>query len=205
VKTLADPSTRVQLCGSLAVEVCGRRAETALPGRQGRLLFAYLAVNRQRSVSRDELADALWGERPPAGADAALTVLLSKTRTALRPAEVQGRNELRLALPRDAWIDVEAALEAVHRAESAVEQGRWREAWGAALVARFVAARGFLAGHDAPWVEGWRRRLATSWSGRWRPTPRPASGWAGPSWPPPSGPPWNWSSGRRSGRAATGC
>lgn len=27
-------------------------------------------------------------------------------------------------------------------------------------MARFVAARGFLAGHDAPWVEGWRRRLA---------------------------------------------
>jgi SARP family transcriptional regulator, regulator of embCAB operon len=157
---LADPSTRVQLCGTLAVEVCGRQAETALPGRRGRLLFAYLAVNRQRSVSRDQLADALWGERPPVGADAALTVLLSKTRTALRPAEVQGRNELRLALPRDAWIDVEAALEAVHRAESAVEQGRWREAWGAALVARFVAARGFLAGHDAPWVEVWRRRLA---------------------------------------------
>lgn len=66
MKTLADPSTRVQLCGSLAVEVCGRRAETALPGRQGRLLFAYLAVNRQRSVSRDELADALWASgRPP--------------------------------------------------------------------------------------------------------------------------------------------
>jgi len=27
-------------------------------------------------------------------------------------------------------------------------------------VARFVAARRFLAGHDAAWVEVWRRRLA---------------------------------------------
>jgi DNA-binding response OmpR family regulator len=61
--TLADPPTRVQLCGALAVEVCGRRVEAALPGRQGRLLFAYLAVNRQRAVTRDELADAVWGER----------------------------------------------------------------------------------------------------------------------------------------------
>jgi DNA-binding SARP family transcriptional activator len=160
VKTLADPPTRVQLCGALAVEIRGRRVEAALPGRQGRLLFAYLAVNRQRSTSRDELADALWGERVPSGADAALTVLLSKTRAALRPGDVQGRGELRLALPQDAWIDVEAALEAVHRAESAVAQGRWREAWGAALVARFVATRRFLAGHDAAWVEVWRRRLA---------------------------------------------
>jgi DNA-binding SARP family transcriptional activator len=157
---MAESPTRVQLCGQLAVEVCGRRVEGALPGRQGRLLFAYLAVNRQRPVSRDELADAVWGERLAAGAEAALTVLLSKTRTALRPADIQGRGELRLALPPEAWIDVEAALEAVHRAESAVAQERWPEAWGAALVARFVAARQFLAGHDATWVEAWRRRLA---------------------------------------------
>jgi SARP family transcriptional regulator, regulator of embCAB operon len=158
--TLADSPTRVQLCGPLAVEVCGRRVEAALPGRQGRLLLAYLAVNRQRPVSRDELVDAVWGERLAAGADAALTVLLSKTRTALRPADVHGRGELRLALPPDAWIDVEAALEAVHRAESAVTQGRWAEAWGAAKVGRYVATRRFLAGQDAAWVETWRRRLA---------------------------------------------
>jgi SARP family transcriptional regulator, regulator of embCAB operon len=157
---LAEPLTRVQLCGTLAVEIYGQRVEAAFPGRQGRLLFAYLAVNRQRSVSRDELADAVWGEHLAAGADAALTALLSKTRTALRPADVHGRGELRLALPEDAWIDVEAALEAVHRAESAVAQGRWHEAWGAALAARLVAARRFLVGHDAAWVEVWRRRLA---------------------------------------------
>jgi hypothetical protein len=59
-----------------------------------------------------------------------LTVLLSKTHAALRPAGVEGRGELRLALPQGAWIDVEAALEAVHWAESAVALGRWQEAWG---------------------------------------------------------------------------
>ena len=110
-------------------------------------------------MTRDELADALWGERLPAGADGALTVLLSRTRAALRPAGIQGRGELRLVLPDDAWVDVEAALEAVHRAESAVALGRWQEAWGAALVARFVAGRRFLAGHDAAWIDAWRRRL----------------------------------------------
>jgi hypothetical protein len=75
---------------------------------------------------------------------------------------VHGRGELRLALPPDTWVDVEAALEAVHRAESAVTQGRWHEAWGAALVSRYVARRRFLAGHDAAWVEAWRRRLAAA-------------------------------------------
>jgi SARP family transcriptional regulator, regulator of embCAB operon len=77
----------------------------------------------------------------------------------VRPADIHGRSELRLVLPPDAWVDLEAALEAVHRAESAVTQGRWPEAWGAAQVARYVAARRFLAGHDAAWIEAWRRRL----------------------------------------------
>ena len=39
-------------------------------------------------------------------------MLLSKVRAALRPAGIAGRGELRLAIPPDAWIDVEAALEA---------------------------------------------------------------------------------------------
>ena len=34
------------------------------PGRQGRLLFAYLVAEEGRPVPRDELADALWGETP---------------------------------------------------------------------------------------------------------------------------------------------
>jgi SARP family transcriptional regulator, regulator of embCAB operon len=135
--------------------------EAALPGRQGRLLFAYLAVNRHRPVSRDELADAVWGERLAAGADAALTVLLSKTRTALRPADVHGRGELRLALSSDAWIDVEAALEAVHRAESAVTQERWPEAWGAAQRAQGYApvpTGGSRRSPTCSWGKSERRR-----------------------------------------------
>jgi len=39
---------RVQLCGRLVVELDGERVEDKLPGRQGRVLFAYLATNRLR-------------------------------------------------------------------------------------------------------------------------------------------------------------
>ena len=39
-------STRVQLCGTFAVELSGRRVDQALPGRQGRLLFSYLVLFR---------------------------------------------------------------------------------------------------------------------------------------------------------------
>jgi DNA-binding SARP family transcriptional activator len=50
------------------VELQGRRLEDSLRGRQGRLLFAYLALNRDRPVRRDELAEALWSGKgtPPA-------------------------------------------------------------------------------------------------------------------------------------------
>ena len=49
----ADGATTVRLCGPLGVELAGR--EVVLPGRQGRLAFAYLVVNRRRAVARDEL------------------------------------------------------------------------------------------------------------------------------------------------------
>src|ERR1700726_3437599 len=61
---LTDPF-RIQICGSLAIEQDGERYESRLPGRQGRLLFTYLVVNRHRQVSRDELAEALWREPDP--------------------------------------------------------------------------------------------------------------------------------------------
>src|SRR5207253_9763311 len=48
---------RVQLCGRFVVELDGRRIEDELPGRQGRLAFAYLVCARNRSVTRDELVE----------------------------------------------------------------------------------------------------------------------------------------------------
>lgn len=155
----ASRETRIQLCGRLVVRLQGARVESALPGRQGRLLFGYLALHRLRPSSRDELAAALWDERPPPGASGALSALLSKLRAALGQEVVEGRSEVRLALPEGAWVDVEAASEGLHRAESAVSLGRWAEAWGPSRVALHVTTRPFLAGHDAPWVTAERRRL----------------------------------------------
>jgi DNA-binding SARP family transcriptional activator len=70
-----------------------------------------------------------------------------------------GRTEIHLRLPHDAWIDVEAAEEAIHRAEAAVAQEEWARAWGPSLVALFTARRGFLPRNDLPWAEEYRRRL----------------------------------------------
>jgi DNA-binding response OmpR family regulator len=57
---------RIQLCGRFAVDIDGSRIEDSLPGRRGRVLFAYLALNRGRALPREELLMAGWGEETPA-------------------------------------------------------------------------------------------------------------------------------------------
>jgi SARP family transcriptional regulator, regulator of embCAB operon len=157
---LADKApTRIQLCGRLSVELAGRELTGKLPGGQARVLFIYLTVHRALPVRRDELIEALWPWRIPAGADASLSALLSRLRTVLSGDVLSGRTEIRLRLPADAWIDLEAAQEAIHRAESAVAQGDWARGWGPSLIALFTARRGFLPGEDLPWAQEHRRRL----------------------------------------------
>jgi len=155
---LASDHTRIQLCGSLVARVQGRRVDGDLPGRQGRLAFAYLVLNRHRVVTRDALIEALWPEGPPALVDTAVNALLSKLRKAVGPGSIEGKRDVRLVLP-GAWVDVEAASEAIHRAESAVARQAWADAWGPGRVALHVARRGFLPGYDAPWIEEQRREL----------------------------------------------
>lgn len=150
---------RIQLCGRLVVDLDGRRIEGALPGRQGRLLFVYLVLGRLRPVPRDELTDALWPRELPAAKESALSALLSKLRRTLGPGLLEGRSAIRLLLPAGSVVDLEAAGEAIHRAESAVRRGAWDEAWGPARVALHTANRGFLPGEEAAWIDEERRHL----------------------------------------------
>ena len=155
-----DESTRVQLCGAFAVELQGQRIDNMLPGRQGRLLFAYLALSRLQTVSRESLMGALWADDRPADAGGALSALISKTRAVVGADVLRGRSDLILALPEPAHIDVEVAVSQLHTAESAVAVGAWRRAWSPAQSALIVAERTFLPEAEAPWAETWRRRLA---------------------------------------------
>jgi DNA-binding SARP family transcriptional activator len=149
---------RVQLCGRFAFMVAGDAVHSALPGRRARLLLAYLAAHRDRPTSRTQLLDALW---PDGGAHlaATLSVVLSKVRALIAPAEISGRGTLQLHLPADAIVDIERAVEAVHQAESALAQREWRRAWGPALTAQMIAGRGFLPEYDQAWIEPWRAQL----------------------------------------------
>jgi hypothetical protein len=142
----AKEAARVQLCGTFAAELSGQRIDNLLPGRQGRLLFAYLALSRLRPLSRSTLIDALWAEDQPADAGGALNALISKTRSVVGGDVLRGRSELILELPEPAYVDVEVALSMLHAAESAVAVGAWRRAWLPARSALLVAQRPFL-----PW------------------------------------------------------
>jgi len=150
---------RIQLCGRYAVVIDGSRVEDRLPGRRGRLLFAYLVLNRGRPLPREELLMAGWGADASVDAGNALSVLLSKLRHGLGADRLRGRAEIELLLPPATFVDVEAALEGAHRAESRIAEGRWAQAWGPAGIAYHVATRPFLTGLEAPWIDRWRRRL----------------------------------------------
>jgi SARP family transcriptional regulator, regulator of embCAB operon len=143
----------------LVVELEGRRVESGLPGRQGRLLFAFLALNRGRSVGRGELVEAVWSRELPRDPAEALAALLSKVRAAVGSAYLGGRTDLMLTLPLEADVDVERAVASVHRAESACSLADWPRAWEASLAAQIVAKRTLLPDYEAEWIDEWRRTL----------------------------------------------
>jgi len=161
---------KIFLVGRVALEANGLAVlDARLPGRQGRLLFAYLAVQRGRPVPRDELAAALWGEAPPATWDKALTVLVSKLRLVLTEAGLDGAHALtaafgcyRLELPEGTWIDAVAADDAAGEAERALAAGDPAAAKTAGLLAESLTRRAFLPGDNGAWVEDKRRELADS-------------------------------------------
>jgi DNA-binding SARP family transcriptional activator/tetratricopeptide (TPR) repeat protein len=152
--------TRIQLCGRLSIEVDGGELVGRLRGRQVPVLLAYLVLNRDRSIARDELAEALWPDSAPRSQDAALRTLLSRLRSALGGDTVVGRDEVALELPEPVWIDVEAASTQLPRALQALERGDARAAWALAQVPLNITARGLLPGIQAPWLELHRRELA---------------------------------------------
>ncbi len=156
-----DPTatTRIQLCGRLVALLDGRRVEDQLPSRQGRVLFAFLVVHRHSPRNRAQLVEALWRESPSAGANGSLKSLLSKMRKVIGPEVLVGRDEPRIDLPAGAFVDIEAAAERLHEAESAVAMESWTRAWAPARAALHTATRGFLPNVDLPWVDEVRRDL----------------------------------------------
>lgn len=157
---------RIYLAGEMCLTEGGQLFDAdRLPGRQGRLVFAYLVAERARTVSRDELTDSLWPQGLPAAFEVALSSIVSKLRAMFaelgleRETVVAGSRGYRLALPADSWIDIEDALESVHLAEALLKSGNPRAAYGPAVVASSILRRPFLTGEDGSWVQSQREAL----------------------------------------------
>jgi SARP family transcriptional regulator, regulator of embCAB operon len=157
----AAPSgrTRIVLCGGLRVEIKGESLEEHLPGRQGRMVLAYLAANRARPVSRDELIGALWPRTAPAAPGPALSTLLTRLRQTIGKGIIEGRHELWLRLPREASIDLEVMQARAERAERALACDDLCEALEASREALALTQRRLLPEFEEPWVEERRREI----------------------------------------------
>ncbi len=154
------PDPRITLCGRLSVNWDGEEIGESLPGRQGRLLFAYLALNRRRPVRRDELVEALWADEGlPSGGDALLAPPLSRLRKALGPGRLEGRSDLGLTFGENVWIDWEAAQEGIEKARGLEEAGEFREAFDEAVAAEEILSGGLLPGLEASWIDDYRNEL----------------------------------------------
>ncbi|HEY6886762.1 MAG TPA: AAA family ATPase, partial [Solirubrobacter sp.] len=142
----------IHLCGELRVALAGERREAHLRGRQGRLAFAFLVLNRSRPVRRDQLIEALWAHEGAPPSETALAPVLSRLRRAVEPAVIEGRESLRLVFPEPVWVDVEAIAEQLAVARAGLDAN-------AAQVAATLAEPGLLPGLDAPWLSGPRNDL----------------------------------------------
>jgi len=158
---------RIYLAGEVAVEYGDLLLREAdLAGRQGRLAFVYLVAERERAVTQSELAELLWPDSLPPSWPVALSAVISKLRQRLGTIGLDRDRIIANAFrcyqfrpPTETWIDLEAATDALHQAEGAVQAGQPKTAYGPALIATTIARRPFLAGEDAPWVMTRRGRL----------------------------------------------
>lgn len=160
---------RIYLSGRMALERDGvLRGPGDFPGQQGRAVFAFLAIHRGEAVARTALADALWRSRPPPSWDTALSSIVSKLRSLLSSARLDGSAVLRsgggcyeLRVPAGTWVDHEVAADSIHEAESALKVGDPASAYGPSAIAHHIARRPFLPGVDGPWIEHRRDKLAS--------------------------------------------
>lgn len=156
---MLDRESRIHLCGALTVRILGERIENEMPGRQGRLLFAFLVSQQGRRVSRSDMVKLLWNGTPPNEPDTALAALLAKLRKSMSKVNLIGKQDVRLVLPPHTWVDLDVVWSCLHRAESAIHQLDWAGAWGPSQTVAHISARVFMPGFDGPWIEEIRGKL----------------------------------------------
>ena len=158
---------RIYVTGRVGIEA----GETLLdepdfPSRQSRLAFVYLVARHGHAVPRDVLADALWPDALPRSWETALSAIVSNLRTLLSRAGLPRSEAIshafgcyQLRLPRETWIDLDAATQAIDEAQAALRANEPGRAYGWAGIAAAVARRPLLPGEAGSWLDLQRAEL----------------------------------------------
>jgi predicted ATPase/DNA-binding SARP family transcriptional activator/Tfp pilus assembly protein PilF len=150
----------IALAGRVAVETDGAGLDAGGLGRLGRVALAYLVAERHRPVTRDELAEVLWGDDLPRSWETSLRGVALRLRGLLGAAGLVPTEALtsaygcwQLRLPAGTVVDTETVPVDLARAEEALAEGRAADARALAEGAATVAGRGFLPEAAGAWVE----------------------------------------------------
>ena len=129
-------------------------------------MFAYLAVEHRRAVSRDELANAVWPDLLPDSWAAALRGVVTEVRRFLDDSGLAGSELIaaahggyQLRLPPGVTVDVDDARAALTEAQAGGERGDAGSVSAAASGAAMIAGLPFLPSHDGEWVQAVRAEL----------------------------------------------
>ena len=158
---------RINLAGRVSVED-GERVldESALPGRQGRIVLAYLAL-ADEPVHRDVLADALWPRGLPQTWERTLSGVISRLRSALATAgfeDVTIANAFgcyELQCPQGARLDIDLSDDELRAAERSLAAGDPAAARISAIAAADIARRPLMADQEGSWLDAKRSELRT--------------------------------------------
>ena len=148
----------VRLLGAVGA---GKDAATVrvAPGAVAQATLAALALKGGRLVTLDQLADAVWDERPASWRNA-LHVAISRLREQLDPTlvtTVSGGYRLDAALARVDALEVDDLLAEARRL---AQMPRWLEALSACESLLQLVADATLAGLSSEWAEGVRSQVA---------------------------------------------
>ena len=127
--------------------------------RQGRLALAYLVLNRNRTIARDELMEHLWPDPDPQRVAASLTQTLSRLRNALGPESLERLPGGAVRLRGEFRLDIESAHAALVNGRQACDAGAWPSAHAASDTVLASLAGEVLAGDEADWLEPVRRNV----------------------------------------------
>ncbi|WP_432015077.1 AfsR/SARP family transcriptional regulator [Streptomyces cucumeris] len=125
---MPECEVRFRLLGPVELVVRGR--PVGLTGKQ-RTLLSLLLVQADRPVSVERLKDGIWGEEPPASADARVRALVAELRRACGPAGAEvvvTRSPGYLVRVEPGALDTQEFTESVDRAKRAAGRGDLAEA-----------------------------------------------------------------------------